>query len=130
MHDETPDQKRLRAITDEVDAILKKHDVGGIALIVTKESAAWAHNLPTWVDVVETPHGVQIKFRAPFQANRVEQTMHALGCLRDMASDCVNIYGRLFRLGRHQLKEIGDPRFEKKVVGGSDRILRPLSKTN
>lgn len=128
--DETADQKRLRSVTDEIDSVMKKHDVGGIVLIASNRSAAWAHNLPTWADVNDSPQGMHVNFRRSLDSDRAEHTMHLLGCLRDMSNDCANIYGRIYRLGRDRLKEIGGLKFERKISGGSDRILDTIIKSN
>lgn len=130
MSHETADQARLRAIANEVDALLKKHDVGGVVLIASNESAAWAHNMPTWADVTDTPHGLHVALREPLNVERAEHTMHVIGCLRDMAHDCANIYGRIYRLARAQLREVGGLMFEQEVSGGNGRVIDPLIKSN
>jgi hypothetical protein len=131
MPDETEDQERLRTICDELDAILKKYDVGGVVLIASTESAAWLHNVPTWSSVVDTDQGLAVKFKpGPILEERIERTMHLLGCLRDMAADSVNIYGRLFRVARHQLRAVGGLMFEVENIPERRVSSNPFLKTN
>ncbi len=129
--DETEDQKRLCTICDEVEAILKKYDVGGVVLLASAESAAWVHNVPTWTDVVDSRHGLAVSFgHSPGLSLCADRTMHFLGCIRDMANDSVNIYGRLFRQARHQLRSIGGQMFKIEDVPERRVTSNPFHRTN
>lgn len=127
---ESEDETRLRAIADELDAVMKKHDVGGVAMITSTAYAAWIHNRPSWADVVDNDQGLRVNIRQPLDAFRARATIHMLGCLRDMASDCLTIYGRLYRNARSRLRELGAETIETEVSGGSNRILDILNKMN
>jgi hypothetical protein len=107
MQDDTPDQKRLRQITHEVEALLKKHDVGGVVLLASAESAAWLHVIPTWAGIIETAQGmvVHLRTKSDHALTRTEHTLHLIGCLRDMAHDCNAIYGRMYRAARGHLSQ-------------------------
>lgn len=129
-NNKSADEVRLCAVADELDAVLKKHDVGGVVLIASNGRAAWAHNTPTWADVFDTPNGLRVQLREPLDSVCAQDTIHMIGCLRDMASDCTNIYGRLYRIAREQLRDMGALLIETEVSGGSNRILEPVTKSN
>lgn len=127
---EQDEETRLQAITDEVEAVLRKHDVGGVVLIASNGCAAWAHSIPTDVDLYDTPIGLRVAIREPLDTGRAHQTMHVLGCLRDMANDCNSIYGRLYRMARNQLHDMGADEIERRISGGSGRVLEAVIRGN
>jgi hypothetical protein len=86
--------------------------------------------MPSWADVFDSDQGLRVNIRQPLDAIRAHSTMHLLGCLRDMANDCVTIYGRLYRNARDRLRELGAEVIETEVSGGSNRILEALNKMN
>lgn len=129
MTEETEDQKRLRSIVEEIERILKAHDVGGVCLVASHESAAWAHNLPSWSAVKETSFGHVVNLAINDQDNdpiRSARTVHLLACFRDLAHDCVSIYGRLHRVAVQQLQAAG---LIPKDEHTSARVVTPIDRT-
>lgn len=118
-------QRALRAVTEEVRALLDARRVGGVVLLVNEEAAAWLHVIPDWAAIERHPLGFRIKLRGSTEAGRqrTEATFHLLGSLRDMASDVHNLFGRLFRMAKSQVEVHGGsvehkPFDERRGVGG------------
>lgn len=95
------DRQRLTEVVHaEIEAVMKKHDVGGVVLVVSPESAAWLTVLPNWSGLQpDAVHGlrVQLSSRDRNAHDRAEATKHLIACIKDMCGDYANFYGRMFR---------------------------------
>jgi hypothetical protein len=113
MTDDT-DQKRLRqTISDEIHAIMDKHGVGGVVMLVSRESASWRMVFPDWSGLQPdpsqpgTPLRLRLSSKTPEARQAADSTMHLIASIRDMSSDCVNAFGRLFRAAELELQKQG-----------------------
>lgn len=91
------DQDRLRRISDEIDQLLRKHDCGGVILLVSKESAAWRFSIPDWVGLTPLSEGAfRIQVPAKSDNERAVNTMHFVGTLRDMGNEVGRLFAQIF----------------------------------
>lgn len=109
---DSEDQRRLRlTISDEIEAILKKHDVGGVIMLASPESASWRIVLPSWSYLADMGKGfalrIKIKKEEPSTTARTESTLHMIGSFRDLGQECVNVFGRMFRVAKMQIANHG-----------------------
>lgn len=113
-------QRQLRAVTEEIKALCDARNVGGVVMLVSEDAAAWLHVVPHWAAIARDPKGFRIAIRGstPAGLRRTESTMHMLGTLRDMASDCLNLYGRLFRVAKSQIEISGGDVAHEPFGGG------------
>lgn len=119
----TDDQRRLRAITEEVQALFERHQVGGVVMVASEQSAAWHQVIPSWAAIGTKPNGfvVQIRGSTPAGVERTASTLGFIGSMRDMANDLLNLYGRLFRIAREQITLMGGELEHVPFGGGSHR---------
>lgn len=123
------DQERERdlrvRIADEIEAIMRREGIGGVVMLVSKTHAAWRLVLPEWVAMVPDPKRqrwiLQIRGSTPAGHERTELTFHFMGTLRDMARDVVELFGRMFRMGKAQL-ELSGGSVEHEPFAGGQRI--------
>jgi hypothetical protein len=108
---DTPDQRRLRVtISDEIEAVLRKHDVGGVVMLASRESASWRFVIPQWaylLDVDGKGFVLRINTKTADAAARTESTLHLVGSFRDIARDCVEVFGRMMRVAKMQIANAG-----------------------
>lgn len=106
-------------------ALMREHDVGGAVFVVSKDAAAWAHALPPWAAIGPHPKGggwiVQLRGSTPAGLEKTEATMHFLGVMRDLSNDCLNLFGRLFRLAAEQIKLTGGELVHTPFARGGER---------
>jgi hypothetical protein len=98
---DSDDQRRLRnVVAEEIEAIMVKHDVGGVVFLASKASGAWRFVLPKW-SVLQLEGGMRMRFkgttRTPEGRDLFESTLHYVLCVRDMSRDCAALYADLFR---------------------------------
>jgi len=78
---------KLRTALDEIDAVLRKHAIGGHIALVSSTHAAFRLTLPSWSGIQLLPgeEGVHFKFKG---ANRehVASSIHAVLSLRDLVT--------------------------------------------
>lgn len=125
MSERTEDQQRLQALVEEIDAILKKHEIAGVCFLASRKSSAWVHHLPKWTGIVETITGLDLDLAEDdgrIDVPRAESAIHVLGCLRDLAYDCTTICGRLFRIAARQIRVIGGGLMFAAVEPGGEPI--------
>lgn len=120
---DSEDQVLLRqVIGDEVEAVLKKYDVGGALMLVSRDSASWRSVFPSWCGLQPDPVTVlrlRMSSKTPEAQRDADCTMHFIATLREMCSDYANFYGRLWRQAVDALK----------VQGGTVEH-RPLAKAD
>lgn len=121
------DQALLRVtIGDELEAVLKKYEVGGVLLLVSRSAAAWRSVFPTWCGLQPDPEAVlrlRMSSKTPEAQDDANCTMHLIACVREMCSDYANFYGRLWRQAADALKAQGatiehTPLARANAVGG------------
>jgi len=113
------DQHKLRTtIADEVERILKKYDLGGVVVLVSKESAAWRFVLPKWAMLAPHPDGFVLQVRGSTESGRraTESTIHMISSIRSICGDWSSFFGRLHKQIKEQMGDsLVDPPF-----GGTD----------
>lgn len=119
------DQRRLRnEVAEEIEAVMHKHGVGGAMFLCSEESAAWRFVLPQWSLLQFDTIGV-LRFkgntRTPRARALIENTLHYIGAVRDMAGECATMYGDLFACVERSLPDssISHSPFKGFGVGGS-----------
>lgn len=122
-----PEQAHLRGpVADEIEAVCKKYDVGGVLLLVSKTSASWRSVFPSWCGLQPDPvHVLRLRMnsRTPEAKENADSTMHFIATVREMCSDYANFYGRLWRQAVDAIKAQGGavehaPHGGGKGVGG------------
>jgi hypothetical protein len=126
---DSEDQRRLRiTISDEIEAILNQYDVGGVILLASRESASWRIILPSWSYLVDMGTGfalrIVVKKSEPETTVRTESTLHMVGSFRDLGQECVNVFGRMFRVAKMQIANHGSE-LEHKTFGGGKQRMDP-----
>ena len=132
---DTPDQQRVRAVNDAIDQILKQHDLGGVVLLVSRDSAAWKMTIPSWAYFVDTGEGFALRLRLkkddPEATQRTVDTMHMIGSLRDMLRDGAELFGRIFRQASGMLEAHGAEVVHEPFGGpGKPRLDPGIGKTS
>lgn len=119
-----PDQRHLRLqVADEVEAVLKKYDVGGALLLVSKTSAAWRSIFPSWCGLQPDPvHVLRLRMKGatPEDKDNASATMHFIATIREMCSDYQNLYGRIWRMAVDALQKQG-AEVSHEPLGGKTR---------
>jgi hypothetical protein len=102
---DTDDQRKLRALTEELTAIMRKHEVGGVVILSSRESAAWLFEIPNWAGLTQEPRGLRVRIssRTPALRAVADSTMHMVGTVRDMALDVATLFDVLWRNVEDQL---------------------------
>jgi len=105
------DQMHLRQVVgDELEAVLRKYDAGGVLLLSSRTAAAWRSVFPSWCGLQPDPQAVlrlRINSRTPEAQANADATMHFIAAVREMCSDYANFYGRLWRQAVDALKAQG-----------------------
>ena len=116
-------QRALRELLDELQAICHARGIGGSLLLVSEEAAAWRQVVPAWVALRSMPKGFVLELRGSTPAGhaRTVNTLHFIGSLRDMAGDCVNLWGRLFRQARGAIEAGGGELLHQPFGGAAHR---------
>lgn len=84
---------KMAAVLDELDAVLRKHECGGVMVIASKERAAWRVSFPEWSSVYqESDNRMRVRLRSK-DHNTGEQSLHFLLATRDI----LNMVSRQFR---------------------------------
>ena len=103
------DQKRIREeVCAEVQAVLDKHDCGGVVLICSRDSAAWRLVFPRWSGLQpDGEHGARLRVnsRTAEAKAQADSTLGMIANLRDMSTDVANLFGNLFRQAKAALAE-------------------------
>lgn len=122
---DNPEQAYLRvAVADELEAVCKKYDVGGVFALVGRQAAAWRTVFPTWVGIQPDPeHVLRVKFSSRDGDDVGSNTMFYIGAVREMCSDYANLFGRLWRQVSDTLRAQGatiehTPLGAARTVGG------------
>lgn len=121
---DTPDQHRLReTVGDQIEAIMKAHEIGGAVILVSEKSAAWRLVLPVWAFLRAGPEGLamRIKTKRPEDRVRSEATIHMIGAVRDIAKDFHSLFAGLFRTCQTALEEHGSGIEHAKFGGEADQ---------
>lgn len=106
MPTDDPEQRRLRVtVSDEIEAILRRHDLGGVVLLASRTAASWRFVIPSWSFLERGPDGflLRIRTKTPDSLARTEDTLHMIGSVRDMARDVTELFARFFRAAEQQL---------------------------
>lgn len=118
---DSSDQKHIReTVAAEIQAVMDRHQVGGVILLCSRESAAWRFVFPTWSALQSDPvYGARLRAssKIPGDAERLEAAMHMIGSLRDMTSDAANVFGSLWRQAKRAI-EAGGGSVEHTPHGG------------
>jgi hypothetical protein len=119
------DQVLLRQIIgDELEAVLKKYEVGGVLLLVSRTAAAWRSVFPAWCGLQPDPvHVLRLRMGTKVPEVDADATMQLIASVREMCSDYANFYGRLWRQAVDALKAQGAtvehvPLGQANAVGG------------
>lgn len=118
------EQYRLRiTVSDEIEAILRKHSLGGVVLLASPEAASWRLVIPEWSFLERGKAGFTLRIRTTTEDARLrtENTLHMVGSFRDIARDVTELFAQLFRAAEQQL---GDA-LEHKPFGGGDERPNP-----
>lgn len=130
MESETEEGKRLRVtVGDELEAVMKRHGVGGIVLLSSTSASSWRFVFPEWSCMQpDEKYGMRLRANSkePGTHERLEATMHMIGSLRDMAADFGNVMGRMFRITRDALEAQGAVVEHHPFMGGSG--IDPMSR--
>ena len=99
---DSKDQKRLRNVVHaELKAVMDKHEVGGMVITVSPQSAAWLLVFPSWSAVARDPmHGMRFKTSSknPHPTDpKGELGLHLLLSVRDISLDVANLFSRFTR---------------------------------
>lgn len=82
------EQKRLRhVVLQELENVMKRHDVGGVLFVASREAAAWRFVLPRWGGLVAEQPGMlrlRISGRTPALRQVADWTMHFTCAMRDL----------------------------------------------
>jgi hypothetical protein len=102
---DTDDQRKLRALTEELTALMRKHEVGGVVILSSRESAAWLFEIPKWAGLTDEGVGLRVRIssRTPALRAVADSTMHMVGTIRDMALDVATLFDVLWRNVEDQL---------------------------
>lgn len=125
MPTDDPEQQRLRVtVSDEIEAILRRHDLGGVVLLASRTAASWRFIIPTWSFLERGTEGFRLRIRTktPDSLARTEDTLHMIGSVRDMARDVTELFARFFRAAEAQL---GDALEHKPFGAGVGVNKRP-----
>lgn len=106
------DQRRLRVtISDELEAVMRKHDVGGAIFLASRDSASWRFVFPPWSGLQPEPlpdGGAQLRLRLSSKAPELASaTVGMIANIRDMCTDAAEVFGRTFRRARRELEAQG-----------------------
>lgn len=105
---DTADQKRLRdEVLEQIGAIMKAANVGGVVMLASQQSAAWRFVIPEWAGIVFEDRGlmrVRINSKTPEAKQHGDETMHLIASMRDMSRDVTEAFGRTFRMVRESLR--------------------------
>ena len=117
------DEARLFALVDDLEAVAAKHDVALVSLIATQHSASWHHFLPTWANVVDGAHGLNIIVHPDVtgfpDAEHAHRTMQTILGLREMASNSFKVLDLLYARAARALH-----------IASRIWFMRPHSKSN
>jgi hypothetical protein len=123
------DQNRLRnLVSAELKAVLDKHDVAGVVLVISRDSAAWLTVFPKWSGLQRDPvHGARLRInsKTPEAKAQGDSTMHMIVSIRDMCGEYHNVFGRMFRQARDALRAQGAV-VEHKPFGGDNHGIDPF----
>lgn len=109
--EDTEDQKRLRVtVADEIQAVMDKHEVGGVVLLCSRESAA-VHGVglqPRPGREDKSP-GARLRIHSRTLESRAQadSTMGLIANLREMSADVANLFGHLWRAAKRELERQG-----------------------
>lgn len=110
MNDE--EERRLRVtVSDEIQAVMDRHQVGGVVLLSSPIASSWRIVFPKWSGLQYDPQSGEMRLRLnsrePGAQEKANATVGHIACLRDMASDCANIFGRVYRTAKAALEQQG-----------------------
>jgi hypothetical protein len=115
------DQHKLRVtVADEVERVFKKHNIGGIVVLVSPSSAAWRFVLPKWAMLAPHADGFILQVRGSTEAGRqaTESTIHLVSSIRSICADWGSFFGRVHK----QIKEqMGDSLIDPPFSGTDSR---------
>lgn len=108
-HLDTDDQKHLREVVlEEVEAVMRKHQCGGVVLINSFESAAWRYVLPEWGGLsnqsTDAGMAMRMRIRAKSDPKQADATMGFIKSIRDFAGQVHELFDQLWE---RAVKEIG-----------------------
>lgn len=104
------DQRWLRyEVLEEIEQVMRKHKVGGVVFVVSKESAAWRYVLPKWSGLRREGAHLRARWsgKTPEGRETADVTMHYVGALRDMTGQCALMHMKLWDLLVGQLRSTG-----------------------
>jgi hypothetical protein len=129
--DETEDSKHLRSVVGaEIQAVMDKHEVGGVVMLCSRESAAWITVFAKWSGLQEDAvHGMRVRFNSklPDAQARVDSTMGLIANLRDMCSDYANVFRSVYQQVVDSLEKQGAV-VEHKPLSARRRRPDPMGK--
>lgn len=102
---------QLEAIArDEIEPILRRHNVGAVVLLASPEAASWRIVDPSWSTLEHHEAGiigVRVNTKTTDWLARSEATLHMVGSFRDMAHDVAEMFGRIFRAASAGVARLG-----------------------
>lgn len=100
------DQERLRRISGEIKAIMRREKLGGTITLVSQESGEWLMELPEWAGLKFEDGNVRVKLSGKEQA-KGDQTMHFLATVREISIEYAGVFGGLYDMVKRRLEELG-----------------------
>lgn len=96
-HLDSDDQKHLRnVVLEEIEAVMRKHQCGGVVLLNSVESAAWRLVLPDWGGLYWMPEGIRMRIRAKTAPAEADATMGFIRSMRDFSAQVFNRFDQLW----------------------------------
>jgi hypothetical protein len=79
-----PYDPRLKVVAEEIKAVLKRHNMAGLAVLSSDTHGEWATHFPTWAGLGFTEDGdVRVRINSA-EPDKAAATIHLLVHLRDL----------------------------------------------
>lgn len=95
-----PDQEWLREVVHaEIKAVYEKHNVSGLALVCSKESASWLTVFASWCGLQPDPkYGLRLRLKNKTQEDKenADATVGFLAQVGEMCLDKAKFFGRFY----------------------------------
>ena len=102
----TPDQERLRAVGNEIRAILQREKLTGMLALCSMDSAEWLIESAEWRGLYF--EGNEIRFRVTSKSqDQADATAGSIANMRDLAVEFAGVFGQMFDLLKVELRKQG-----------------------
>lgn len=107
-HLDTDDQKHLRdVVLEELEAVMRKHQCGGVILINSFESAAWRYVLPEWGGLTGDAASGGIRLRINSKSPRAREvgdaTLGFIKSIRDFAGQVFMMFDGIWKMAEQAI---------------------------